>query len=98
MKPWMVRQRMVCSSSVRTIVAGAGRRLDGSDMKGKRILIVIVHPCRPRKSNLLEVIFAEDHAPLFFCLTEHGKEHAGKDGDDSDNDQQFDEREGATWL
>ena len=67
-------------------------------MKRELVLIIIVKPSGPPKGNLFEIVFADGHSPLFFRLAEHRKEHAGEDGDDSDNNEQFDEREGATSV
>ena len=45
-------------------------------------------------SNLLEVIHAADALCLSFGLSQCREEHPRQDGDDGDNDQQLNEREG----
>jgi hypothetical protein len=62
--------------------------------------VVVVVEC---ESNLFEVVFALGSASSFAGLLDGGEQESDENGDDCDDNQQFDEREGATtarrqWL
>ena len=54
-------------------------------------MIIVVH--KPTQQELTVVIHAEDGLRFGFGFRERGQEEPGKDGNDGDHDEQFDEGE-----
>lgn len=61
--------------------------------------VIVIHGKHSEgESDLFEVADALDFLCFGFGFGQGGKEHPGENGDDGDNDQQLDEREGPVFL
>ena len=72
----------------------ANPRVGGAEIIGNDAILIVDGVHQPSQLHLLEVAHALDAGGLRLSLGQCGKEHAGKNCDDGDNYQQFDEREG----
>ena len=75
---------------------GGGRQGDSADSAacGHGILVAIVtFPDAEGDADLSEIVDATDFLGLFLGRCERGQEHGGKNRDDRDDDEEFDERE-----
>ena len=68
--------------------------LGGPVIQGSHQAIPVIDGVKfPTEHDLLGIVHASDALSLGFGLAEGRKEHAGKDGDNSDDDEELDERE-----
>src|SRR5688572_6498983 len=58
-------------------------------------VVVLVRVLIPRKVELLDIVHAHRALSLGFRLAERGQEHAGENGDDCDDYEKLDQREGS---
>src|SRR5690606_6925145 len=61
-------------------------------------IVVIARPKAETEVDLLEIVHAGDALGFGFGATERRQQHAGEDGDDRDDDEEFDQGEGARVL
>jgi hypothetical protein len=60
---------------------------------GNQVIVVVSRVHEPRELQLFQVVEANDPLCLCLGLAQGGQQHAGKDRDDRDYDEQFDQRE-----
>jgi hypothetical protein len=66
--------------------------LAGPVVASQRVIVVVrVHV--PGKLELTEIAQAMNGSCPALCASQHREQHCGENGDDSDNDEQFNERE-----
>src|SRR5581483_4087375 len=70
----------------------AGRRIAAAEHRAEEAVMIV--PVHPRgQADLAKVAEALGFARAVLAAAERGQDHAGEDGDDSHDDEQFDERE-----
>ena len=63
-------------------------------MGSREVVVVFVHVYQREETDVLEVADAGDAPRLLARLGERGQQHGGKNCDDRDDDQEFNQGEG----